>query len=200
MLTCPRQTGSFLKFSNAILARFGTRKRVHYERGLFTRGISRISKMATFSRISRKSSASPFIFSQSEGSLKFLESPNSLESLEMVISEKTTFQKTHFSEREGLGPSPGTKMAPGRLAPSSDFSLVWRLPQPSWLLLIARKVRYFQDPCDRDPPTENLQNSKFFQNSRKILNVYFRGDNVYLWGVNVDFWGDTVYFWGSSKI
>ena len=42
--------------------------------------------------------------------------------------------------------------------------------------------RYFRNPCDRDPPTGNFKNSKFFENSLKILNVYF-------WGTNVDFWG-----------
>ena len=29
------------------------------------------------------------------------------------------------------------------------------------------------------PPTGNLKNSKFFQRSLNILNVYFWGDNVY---------------------
>ena len=30
-------------------------------------------------------------------------------------------------------------------------------------------VRYFRNPCDRDPPTENFKNFKFFKNSLKIL-------------------------------
>ena len=34
-------------------------------------------------------------------------------------------------------------------------------------------VRYFRNPCDRDPPTGNFKNFKFFKNSLKILNVYF---------------------------
>ena len=36
---------------------------------------------------------------------------------------------------------------------------------------------------------------KFFQNSLKLLNVYFWGDNVYFWGDKVYF-GDSRGFWG----
>ena len=35
------------------------------------------------------------------------------------------------------------------------------------------KLRYFRNPCDRDAPTGNFKNFKFFKNSLKILNVYF---------------------------
>ena len=42
--------------------------------------------------------------------------------------------------------------------------------------------RYFRNPCDRDPPTRNFKNFKFFKNSLKILNVYFWGTNVYFGG------------------
>ena len=30
-----------------------------------------------------------------------------------------------------------------------------------------------RNPCDRDPPTRNFKNFKFFKNSLKILNIYF---------------------------
>ena len=66
--------------------KFGTGKRGHHERGLFTGGISRISK---FSRISRKWSDSPS-FPQCGGSL---ESLNSLESLENGLFWKDPFSK-----------------------------------------------------------------------------------------------------------
>ena len=32
-------------------------------------------------------------------------------------------------------------------------------------------LRYFRNPCDRDTPTGNFKNFKFFQSSLKILNV-----------------------------
>ena len=60
------------------------------------------------------------------------------------------------------------------------------------------QVRYFRNPCDRDPPTRNFQNFKFFKNSLKILSVYFWGTGVYFWGTSVYFWGTGVYFWGTS--
>ena len=56
------------------------RKRGHYERGLFTGGLSRISEVSKFSRISRKWSDSS-LFPESGASLKSLESLYSLESL-----------------------------------------------------------------------------------------------------------------------
>ena len=59
-------------------------------------------------------------------------------------------------------------------------------------------IRYFWNHCDRDPPTEDFKNFKFFQTSLKILNVYFWGDNIYFWGNIVYFWGYTVYFWGTK--
>ena len=60
-------------------------------------------------------------------------------------------------------------------------------------------VRYFRNPCARDPPTRNSKNFKFFKNSLKILNVYFWGIlNVYFWETGVYFWGTGVYFWGTS--
>ena len=37
----------------------------------------------------------------------------------------------------------------------------------------ASKLRYFRNPCDRDPPKRNFKNLKFFKNPLKILNVYF---------------------------
>ena len=59
-------------------------------------------------------------------------------------------------------------------------------------------IRYFRNPCDRDPPARNFKNFKFFKNSLKILNVYFWGTSVYFWGPGVYFWGTGVYFWGTS--
>ena len=41
---------------------------------------------------------------------------------------------------------------------------------------------------------------KFFQNSLKILNVYFWGDNVYLEGSGVYFGGNKAYSTGFLKI
>ena len=58
-------------------------------------------------------------------------------------------------------------------------------------------VRYFRNPCDRDPPTGNFKNFKFLKNSLKILNVYFWGTSVYFWGTGVYFWGTSVYFWDN---
>ena len=59
----------------------------------------------------------------------------------------------------------------------------------------------FSKPCNRDPPTGNFKNFKFFKNPLRILNVYFWGKSVYFWGKRVYFWGNSVYFfWGFSKI
>ena len=57
----------------------------------------------------------------------------------------------------------------------------------------------FETPCDREPPTEKFKNFKFFQNSFKVLNVYFWGDNVDFWGDNVYFRRDNVYFWWDNE-
>ena len=46
-------------------------------------------------------------------------------------------------------------------------------------------VRYFRNPCDRDRPTRNFKNFKFFKSTLKILNVYFWGTSVYFWGTSV---------------
>ena len=72
--------------------KIGTGKRGHYERGLFIGGISRISKISIFSRISRKWSDSPFFSTV----WRFSTISNSLESLEMDFSEKTPFPKDPF--------------------------------------------------------------------------------------------------------
>ena len=64
----------------------GNGDRGHYERGLFTGGNSRISKILNFSRISRQ---------WSEYSC-FPRSGNSLESLKMDTIEKTPFPKDPF--------------------------------------------------------------------------------------------------------
>ena len=39
-------------------------------------------------------------------------------------------------------------------------------------------LRYFRTPCDRDPPTGNFNDFKFFKTSLKIINVNFWGKNV----------------------
>ena len=57
----------------------------------------------------------------------------------------------------------------------------------------APSLDIIETPCDRAPPTENFKNSRFFQNSLKILNVYFWGDKVY-------FGGNKAYSRGFSKI
>ena len=72
------------------------------------------------------------------------------------------------------------------------ISIVWC---PGRLVI---PVRCFRNPCDRDPPTDNFKNFKFFNYSLKILNVYFGGKDVYFWGKNVYFWGKNVYFWGIT--
>ena len=75
----------------------------------------------------------------------------------------------------------------------SNFSEInsWKHFSGSAIILVPTvlHVRYFRNPCDRDPPTRNFKNFKFFKNSLKILNVYF-------WGTSVYFWGTSVYFWG----
>ena len=67
-------------------------KRGHYERGLFTGGISRISKISKFSRISRKWSDYP-LFSTVWGFSKF-----SRISRKLAFLKRPLFQKTPFSE------------------------------------------------------------------------------------------------------
>ena len=51
---CPKLVGAekFAQTFISSLSKVGTGKRGHYERGLFTGGISRISKISNFSRIS----------------------------------------------------------------------------------------------------------------------------------------------------
>ena len=73
----------------------GTGKRGHYESGLFTGGISRISKL---SRISRNGGILLY-FLESGGSLKSLESLNSLEYLKIdfCLFPKDPFFRTRFS-------------------------------------------------------------------------------------------------------
>ena len=53
----------------------------------------------------------------------------------------------------------------------------------------ATSVGYFRNPCDRDPPTGNFRNFKFFKNPLKILNVYFWGTKAYSWGERTWFSG-----------
>ena len=78
----------------------GNGKRGHYERGLFTGGISRISKISKFSRISRKWSDSP-LFSTVWGSSKISRiSKFSRISRKWTFLKRPLFQKTPFSEPE----------------------------------------------------------------------------------------------------
>ena len=76
---------------------FGTGKRGHYERGLFTGGISRISKVSRFSRISKKWSDSP-LFSTVWGFSKIIRI--SKFSRKWTFLKRPLFQKTPFSEPE----------------------------------------------------------------------------------------------------
>ena len=59
----------------------------------------------------------------------------------------------------------------------------WRFVGPSRSEAAERhiRVRYFRNPCDRDPLTGNFKKFKFFKNLQKLLNVYFWGTNVYFW-------------------
>ena len=82
------------------IPKVGNGKRGHYERGLFTRGISRISRISKFLRISRKWSESPLFstvwgFSRMSRISKF-----SRISREWSFLKRPLFQKTPFSEPE----------------------------------------------------------------------------------------------------
>ena len=79
-------------------ALIGTGKKGHYERGLFTGGISRISRISKFSRISRKRSDSPLFstvwrFSRISRISKF-----SRISRKWTFLTRPLFQKTPFSD------------------------------------------------------------------------------------------------------
>ena len=78
----------------------GTGKRGHYERGLFTGGISKISR---FSRISRKWSGSP-LFSRVWGFSRIFKF--SRISRKWTFLKRPLFQKTPFSEPWSLGCTP----------------------------------------------------------------------------------------------
>ena len=92
--------------------------------------------------------------------------------------------------------------ASGQILPFMFFGLdiFQNLLDPNDLLIkdtckaLRISVRYFRNPCDRDPPTGNF---KTLNSSKKTKNlyVYFWGMNVYFWGTNVYFWGTDVYFW-----
>ena len=94
-------------------SKFGAGKRGHYERGLFTRGISRISEISKFSRVSRVSrkwSDSPF-FSRVWGFSKIFRvskfSRISRISRKWTFLKRPLFQKTPFSEPDKWGLSNG---------------------------------------------------------------------------------------------
>ena len=57
------------------------------------------------------------------------------------------------------------------------------------------KVRYFRNPCDRDPPTRNFKNSKFFKKSLKILNVL--GNERLLLGERASTFGERASTFGE---
>ena len=79
--------------SQASKTLFGCGKRGHYERGLFTGGISRTSTISEFSRISRERPDSP-LFSTAWGFSRISRTSNSLQSL-----ENGHFRKDPFSKR-----------------------------------------------------------------------------------------------------
>ena len=79
-------------------ANLGTRKRGHYERGLFTGGISRSSKISRFSRISRKWSDSPLFSTVWEFSRNSGISKCSRISRKWTFLKRPLFQKTPFSK------------------------------------------------------------------------------------------------------
>ena len=62
----------------------------------------------------------------------------------------------------------------------------------------------FETPVTVTPPTGNFKNSKFFQNARSILNVYFWGEITFtfFWGGGESclLWGNKVYYRRFSKI
>ena len=76
----------------------GTGKRGHYERGLFTGGISRISKFSKFSRFSRKWSDSPLLSTVSGISKISRISKFFRVSRKWTFLKRPLFQKTPFSE------------------------------------------------------------------------------------------------------
>ena len=45
---------------------------------------------------------------------------------------------------------------------------------------LLKHLSYFRNPCDRDPPTRNFINFKFFKNSLKILNVLLGNERLLL--------------------
>ena len=57
-------------------------------------------------------------------------------------------------------------------------------------------VRYFRNPCDRDPPAGNFNNFKFCQKSLKILNLYFWRKSVYFGGRQRLLLGKERLLWG----
>ena len=71
----------------------GTGKRGHFERGLFTGGISRISKSSLSSLESLENGRILLCVPRSGGFLEFLKSLNSLESLENGLFCKDPFSK-----------------------------------------------------------------------------------------------------------
>ena len=85
------------------LTKFGTGKRGHYERGLFTGGISRISKMSRFSRISRKWLDSPLFstvwgFSNFSRISKFSRTSRKWTFLKRPLFKKNPFFRTRLAK------------------------------------------------------------------------------------------------------
>ena len=70
-----------------------------------------------------------------------------------------------------------------------------RIPFPK---IGSSKLDILETPYDRDPPTENFKNFKFFQHFRKILNVYFWGDKVYFGEIRFTF-GEVRFTLGDSR-
>ena len=53
--------------------------------------------------------------------------------------------------------------------------------------------------CDRDPPTGNLKNSKFFKNSLKILNVYLGGESTFTFGERTFTFEERTFTFGDNR-
>ena len=58
-------------------------------------------------------------------------------------------------------------------------------------------IRYFRNPCDRDPPTRNIKKFKFFKNSLKYLAFTF-GERASTFGEQASTFGERAStFWDN---
>ena len=77
-------------------------------------------------------------------------------------------------------------------------ALVTLQTQPASRTDRASCVRHFRNPCDRDPPTGNFKNPKFFKNTLKILDVYF-GERAFIFGEITITFGETTFTLGEIR-